>query len=195
MDPKVQKVQKKTASAYSNNIPGFTFIEIMVALALIALLATIVLPALNRFRPGYARKELISRIQGLIHTAWNTSLSEHVITRVLWDREKKMLTVEKKAKKNEYITISSPYLETRYDWPDNIQIKDFFIDGTNEMYKPGKKVEQIWFYIYADGTTQDVIINLFDTTDASQSQAGSRVSVVLNPFTTMCAVYDTFQRP
>jgi hypothetical protein len=56
-------------------------------------------------------------------------------------------------------------------------------------------INEVWFYIYPDGSTQEVIINVFDTSDTSQAEAGTRFGLVLSPFTGTFSVYDTFQRP
>lgn len=182
---------------------GFSLLEIVVAIALLALLMAIGVPALNRFRPGYERNAFVSTLSALVQRTWQDAQITHKTHRIRFDIPHRTVIAEREMGKNDmgevqYQEVSSQYIQSRITWPAHIQIKDVFIDGIDQMHKPGMpgfKVEEVWFYVYADGSIQEVIINMFDTTDASQAEAGTRLGLVLSPFTAKFTAYDTFQQP
>ena len=182
---------------------GFSLLEIVVAIALLALLMSIGIPALNKFRPGYDRKAFISTLSALVQRTWQDAQVTHKTHRIRFDINHRTVIAEREIGKNDmgelqYQEVSSQYMPSRITWPEHIQIKDVFIDGIDQMHKPGMpgfKIEEVWFYVYQDGSLQEVIINMFDTTDASQAEAGTRLGLVLSPFTAKFTAYDTFQQP
>ncbi len=187
-----------------HSFSGFSLIEIVFALLLLGILMTYIIPSVDRFRPGYERKAFIANLSALTQRAWQSALVTRQLHRVKFDVIHHTVSIErdtgtKDAKGDEvYQEISGEYIKSEITWPDYLQIKDFFIDGVDQMHRissPGFKIEETWFYAYADGSVQEVIINLFDTKDASQSEAGTRLSLVLSPFTAKFTTYDTFQQP
>jgi prepilin-type N-terminal cleavage/methylation domain-containing protein len=183
---------------------GFSLVEILVALLLLGILMTYIMPSIDRFRPGYERKAFITNLSALTQRAWQSALATHQLHRVKFDMTHHLVVIERstgtKDPKGEdvYQEISGEYIRSEISWPDYLQIKEFFIDGVDQMHRigvPGFKVEETWFYAYPDGSVQEVVINMFDTKDASQSEAGTRLSLVLSPFTAKFTNYDTFQQP
>ena len=49
--------------------PGFTFIELIVVIMLIAILGAIVAPSLRSRKPAYERKQLFDKLEGIINAA------------------------------------------------------------------------------------------------------------------------------
>lgn len=199
----LKKVQRKNVLVNGiSRARGFTFLELVVALALIGLMATIVIPNLNRLQPGYERKEFITTLSALTQRAWQSAVTSQRQHRVWFDLLSHRVVIEKAAeKKNEkgeilYQELPHDYVASSYTWKPSLLIKDFFINGTDEMHRPGRvgTINEVWFYIYPDGSTQEVIINVFDTSDTSQAEAGTRFSLVLSPFTGTFSIYDTFQQ-
>ena len=58
-----------------------------------------------------------------------------------------------------------------------------------------RKTENIWFFVMPDGVCQEVIVNIVDQPENQSEKEGKQFSVVLNPFTAQCVMYDTFQKP
>ncbi|MEX0940272.1 MAG: type II secretion system protein [Candidatus Babeliales bacterium] len=179
---------------------GFTFLELVVVIMLIGLLATIVVPNLQNVIPGYKRKEFLSRLTGLVRLSWQQALITQRAHRVLFDLEKRIVQVEIESEKKDkkakplFEPIKISYLNSTYQWTENIEIKQFFVEGKELIARPGIKTEQVWFYIAPDGLAQEVIINFVDT---AQLDAGrpTTISLVLNPFSAQFREYDTFQKP
>ena len=185
-------------------LPGFTLIEILVALALLGILMSVVVPNINRFRPGYERKALVSDLSALVSRTWQDALVTRQLHRVWFDFIHRTITIERDTGtkdmrgEEKFEEVSGQYIKATISLPEYIQIKDLFIDGIDQMHRsgiPGFKIEHAWFYIYPDGSIQEVVINLFDTSDTTQSEAGTRLGLVLSPFTAKFTAYDTFQQP
>jgi prepilin-type N-terminal cleavage/methylation domain-containing protein len=185
---------------YSNKY-GFTLIEIVVAIVLVGLLATIVVPRFWRMQPSYERKQFISELNMLVRLAWQQAIALRKTTRLLFDLTHQRVSLQLDTGKQEhgerlYTTMQDTYVPTSYQWPERFQIKDFYIDGEDEMHRPGRvKTEEVWFFVFSDGTTQELILNVFDIADKSESDAGSRFSLVLSPFSTTFITHDIFQKP
>jgi hypothetical protein len=136
-----------------------------------------------------------------VQRAWQESLATHELHRLWFDLKKKKVVVQKATDKKDrmgepiFQEISSEYIDATYEWPESLQIKDFFIDGVDVMHVPSMRIDEVWFYLFPDGSCQEVIINIFDTADTSESEAGTRLSLVLNPFSLRFTQYATFQQP
>jgi prepilin-type N-terminal cleavage/methylation domain-containing protein len=179
---------------------GFGFLELMVAIALIALAATIAIPNLSRLSPDHDRNKFISQVGSLISVAWQGALSSSQMHRLWFNLDKRVVKVEKETEKKDakgdpiYEPVASLYVDSSYTWPESIQLKEFFIEGKDVMHVPGQRINEVWFYVFPDATAQEVTLNLFDTANKVESEAGSRFSLVLNPFLVKFTVHETFQR-
>lgn len=178
--------------------PGFTFIEIIIVLVIIGILSSIVIPNLQQRRSGYERRQFISNVAALVRRAWQEAIETQRLHRLTFYIDKRTVQISaaaKAGKEEKFENLSSSFIPASYTWGSTLTIKDFFIDGTDAINQPGLRIQEIWFFVFPDGTVQDVIINLFDTSDRTESEAGSRFSLILNPFTTQFSVYETFQHP
>lgn len=198
------KVRQKLSGSVCgmNNKSGFTLIEIMVALVLIGILATFVVPNLQRSVPSYERKKFISHLNALFGLAWQNAVVSRAVHKVSFDFGKKKVSIaaatdaQTREGKPVFKPMQSPYLKTSLDIPDNLQIKNFFIEGFDELsrYAGGTATAESWFYIVPEGLTQPIIINLIDTKELLGDGKPEPVGLVLNPFTAQLKEYDTFQK-
>lgn len=97
--------------------------------------------------------------------------------------------VEKKedTKTAEYKPITVTYTSTKFLWPSMLAMKNFYIHTVDEASKGALKT--VWFFIFPDGTAQDIIMNIVDEVEHTER------SLVLNPFTVKFSLYDTAQKP
>lgn len=193
-------MKKKIALVRGIN-SGFTFIELVIVLAILGLMLAVAVPNFQKFRPGYERRQLVATLSVLTQRAWQNALATHELHRLWFDLERRKVVVQKATDKKDrsgeqiFEEISDEYVPASYHWPESLQIKDFFADGADLLHVPGLRVEELWFYVFPDGSAQEVIVNFFDTADTSESEAGTRLSLVLNPFSVKFAQYETFQQP
>lgn len=174
-------------------------IELVIALAIIALLATIIVPNLAPVRPEYQRKAFIEQLNGLMNLAAAGAISDGVVHQLFFDIKNKVILVRKdtgRKEKNEAIfaPIQVPYGEAQLAIPDGYVFRNFYIEGNDELRRQGATTE-VWFFVTPSGLTQTAVINIIDSLDTSRSEQGEIMGLVLNPFTAQFTRYDTLQKP
>lgn len=184
----------------SKQTNGFTLIELVVAIMVIAIIATIVAPNLIRRRPAYERQEFFDKLTGLVALAYLEGSRTGKIHRIFIDLTQKKVRLEhetekKRARETVYEPVKYSYLTTEFAWPENLEIKNFYIKQRDEMATAGSVTNTVWFYVTPDGVAQEVTINILDNRDLDEQGRATPVSLVLNPFTLRFTIYNEFQRP
>jgi prepilin-type N-terminal cleavage/methylation domain-containing protein len=184
------------------NKSGFTLIEIMVAIAIIAVLATVIVPNLRLRNPKQERLAFIARLNLLVAGARQNALLTHQVQRVSFDMSARSISVTSATGavdgKGEPIFERPKSLRVRnaLTIPETLVIKNFYIEGFDEMGRyAGRQTIETYFYVMSDGSAQPVIINILDTKDRTAGQRRREVGLVLNPFNAQFKEYDTFQKP
>jgi type II secretion system protein H len=179
---------------------GFTFIEILVVMMLVGILATIIVPNLGGRLPKYEREAFIAELEGVIRFGWQEAVQSTKMHRVLFDLEKNKIAVQvATGKKNRdgtpaFDTVADSYTASELIIPDAFEFREFYINGRNEL-KRDRDTFKVWFFILPTGMTQEVVINMLDTNESDAQGNEMRVGLVLNPFTAQLKIYDTFQKP
>ncbi len=180
---------------------GFTLFELLIVIAIIAVLGAIIMPNLQRTTPRYEREAFIARLNALVQLGWQQAVIKHKIHKVQFDVGKNIVSLHQDTGQRDlggdplFKPVKGLYLSTSFTWPDQFRIKQFFVEGFDEMSRfVGRKTAEIWFYLMPEGMTQDVVINMVDTKDL-RNRKPRPVGLVLNPFTAQFKVYDTLQKP
>jgi prepilin-type N-terminal cleavage/methylation domain-containing protein len=183
---------------------GFTLIEILVAIILIGILATFLIPNLASRVPSYERRSFIEQLNSLTQFAWQQAITKRAVFKVSIDTVKRTIIVEgatgAKDQKGEqkFVPIKSAYIRTQASWPEQLQIKQIYIEKDEQLSRhvsSGKKSSlEAWFFVMPDGITQPVVINFVDTKTLIAGKP-KEVGLVLNPFTAQFKEYDIFQKP
>jgi prepilin-type N-terminal cleavage/methylation domain-containing protein len=192
---------KRNGLVFGNSKPGFTLLEILVAMAIIGIMATFIIPNLRR--ASYERKLFFTQLNALVLYGKQHAIMTNKIQQVMFDF--KLGTIQllqdngqkDGAGKLKYEPVSSITVNTTIVIPDTIEIQNFYIDGTgfDEMSKyVGRKTGQVWFFIVPEGLAQEVIINGIDTNDTLYDGKPRQFGLVLNPFAVRFKEYDTFQK-
>ena len=185
---------------FTSNNKAFTLIELMVAIALVALLATIVVPNFFRSNLGYERRNFIAELNSLVRYGQQhaiiTGRIQQIFVEVGKSIELRSATGKKDVKgQDEYKLAQRQYVNTKIAIPSSIDIKNFVIEGFDAMDEYAqRKTGNVWFFIVPEGLTQEVIINFLDTNDKMYNGKPRPVGLVLNPFTAQFKEYDTFQK-
>jgi prepilin-type N-terminal cleavage/methylation domain-containing protein len=141
---------------------AFTLIELLIVLAIIALVSALVVPRLVTENPAAVRNEFIAALNGLLHFAWQQSVSSSKPHKISFDMQKKTVTLfEGKynaAKKEfEYNPVTIAQVNTKIFFPELIVFKKFLIEGFDEMSRfVGGQTTEIWFFVNQQGIAQRV---------------------------------------
>ncbi len=177
---------------------GFTFLELIVVIAILALVATISVPPLRRLLPGYEQRAFISNLNTLLATARDNALLTQKIHRVVFNIAEHTVIMEQQTEKkgpdDQYIfePVVYPYGATSINWPaDLFEIKNFYIDSRDEMrLTVGQAAKQkVWFFVIPEGLAQQVTMNLINLPREKE------LSLVLNPFSVQMSEYEKFMQP
>lgn len=192
---------KVSGSVFGNYKHGFTLIELMITIAVIAILSAVVIPNVMRSRPGYERKSFIAELNGLLKYAQSNAIITYTNQQIVLDLENRIMELrtqtDKKDSKGEifYKKVQGPYINTTVKIPENIDVKNFIIEGFDEIGKSvTKKTGQVWFFIVPEGMAQEVTMNFVDRKDRLFNDKPRPTGLVLNPFTAQFKEYDSFQK-
>lgn len=196
-------VQKKTGLVFGNTKPGFGLLEVLLALTIFGLVASVAIPNYMRQQAGYERKKFVTSLNALMSEVFQLGLMEEKIERVKFDLKQRSIIVEQETDSytDEGTKIFKPialhYVDTKYQWPETFDFKQFFVKRQDEMLARGVHgdTDEVWFYVMPSGMAQEVIINILDSKDETVDKDGIEMSLVLNPFTLQFRRYDDFQIP
>lgn len=179
---------------------GFTLIEILVVIAIIGMLAVIMVPTFRGRSPKYQREEAIAKLNSLSSLAWQNALITNIIHTINFNLKENKVSVKMATGKYDEkgLPVTKPmereYVNSEFTWPENLEIKQFFIEGIDEIKVQGRTNISLFFLIMPDGLAQNVIINFVDTKDSLSDGQPKQFGLVLNPFNAQFRVYDTFQK-
>ncbi len=185
------------------NCPGFGLLEIVIAIALFAVLGSLVVPNYLRQQAGYEQKKFVTGLNAVMSEVWQRALTSGKIEKVKFDFNARVITVEQQTEtkdkdgKPEFEPIVLHYAQNKLSWPETFVFRQFFINREDEMAArgPGGTTNDAWFFVMPSGMAQEVIINVVDTKQMGPDQEGKELGLVLNPFTVQYKVYDEFQYP
>lgn len=185
------------------NTQAFSFLELVIVMAIVGILLSIAVPNLIGRKSKYERKQFIDHANALLQVAWQDTVVTHKLHKITFDISKRIISVDVQTEKKTatgdfvYAPMSSRYLNATYNWPpDTFEIKNFYVNSRDEFNLTlSDQKGKIWFFILPDGLVQPVIINMLDIKDAPIGQNGTEFSLVLNPFTAQFKEYDVFQKP
>lgn len=196
------KVRHKVSGLMSGNCKqGFTLIELIITIAVVAMLAAVIVPNLMRSQPNYERKSFIAALNGLLKYAQSNAIITYTNQQIVLDLEHHFIELRGQTDEKDpqggfvYKKIQGPYTNTTIKIPENIEIKNFIIEGFDEVGKSStRKTGQVWFFIVPEGMAQEVTMNFVDKKDRLYNDKPRATGLVLNPFTVQFKEYDSFQK-
>lgn len=181
---------------------GFSLLEFMIVLAIIGLLGTVVVPNLQTGNPAAERKRFVAQLNEFMSFAWYNGVTSGKVQKIVFDFEKNNIHLEQQKMQEEkpsqetlYEPVIRAYTKTILAWPKQYHLKNFFIEGYDEVarYGSGRNMKVAYFFLVPDGLTQDIIINAVDMSDRYGNQKAKPFSLVLNPFNAHFKEYNDFQ--
>lgn len=186
----------------TNKKSGIAVLDLVFALAVLALIAVLAVPNVGRLMPGYKRRQFLSSVETVVNIGWQQALVTRSIHKVLFDLQEGIIVLER-ATDNlnqkgelEFTRAQVSGVLTRCEIPPFIEIKQFFIEGFDEIarYQGNKNAARVWFS-RSRGHGAKVVINMFDNGSKDEKGNPRSIGLVLNPLTARFYVYDEFQKP
>jgi prepilin-type N-terminal cleavage/methylation domain-containing protein len=180
---------------------GFTLIELLIVLLIIGIIGSVVMPNLMRRTPHYEREQFIAGLNALMQSAFSQTVITHTLHQIYVDLKGNSISIRKHTgvyDKNgdpECVPVGGAYARMSQTIPEQLEFKQVFIEGVNELGGGAKKTKELWFYIIPEGLAQQVIFNMVDTKDVAHDDKPRSFGLVLNPFLVQFKAYDEFQKP
>ena len=191
-----QAVLKKTGLL--RNKFGFTFVELIVAIALIGVMALVVVPYFRGRDTGKDRQEFVSGLNHFVAGARYNAILSGKNQKVVFDLENFQVWVEqqvgqKNAQGEElYEKVQADYSESLFGWDNQkIKIKDVLINGKNAILSSDGISDKVWFFVVPDGNAQNVTINFRDEVESDKYGEPSYYHLILNPFSVQFKLYES----
>jgi type II secretory pathway pseudopilin PulG len=197
-----KKVHKKSEFMHKMH-PGFSFLQLVIVIAIMAIVGLVVVPNVSKRVPLAQRKEFHESLNALARQAWTRALQTGHVHKILFNLKERTVKLEEQViamdrdGKPVFAPVPLSFFAKHYQWQEHLEIKQFYVEGVDEVGKnnPDNTMEDIWFFIVPEGMAQEVIINLFDNRDTHYSLDGQEVSLVLNPFRVQFQMYEEFKNP
>lgn len=174
--------------------PAFTFIEIMVVLTLVGVIAAVLLPRLVRRSPSVEWVTILDDLNNMISFARQEAIANHTVYRLTFKSNPKALDtlqieqeqddVEKPGRKI-YKLASSYYFATTYSFAKEVKLVGVYLSKQN-MFDEYRN--QGFCYVIPDGLVQDIIVHVMRIIDGVQSKG----SYKMNPFLGTFEYFDGF---
>lgn len=171
---------------------GFSLIQMIIVILILAIIASVSVPRLSLFTPSPC-DEFAQQCTHLLRLAYVRALATSNMHRIFFrSADRTMILQHETGTRSTGELIFEPVgtlsVPTQYTWSGAVKIRNFFIKKIDE--NAGGTLKDAWFYIFPAGLTQEIIINVENTTKPRDLRG-----LVINPFSSQCAVYDTFQKP
>lgn len=196
----IQKKKKTELKHTSVSQQGFSFLELMVVLALLGLLGAFVVPNLFRSQKNAERKELLYSFETLIKDTVVRSIVEGTTHQIYIDIAHEVIQMRmynpaspESNPHKKFIPVQDGHYLTEIKFLKKFKINNFFINGVDEVTS-GTAMQDVMFYIMPDGTSQAIIINFIAQDEDSNAQ-DIHFSCLINPFYARMFVHETFQTP
>ena len=175
---------------------GFSLIELVVAIMLIALMATMVVPRFGGRTYKAERDKFISKFNSMLQLGYQNALSSSKLHRVLIDIDKKKIRLEIEAgkdalNKEQFTALKISYVKSEINFED-FEIINLYLKKDDKL-AGRSRTKEAWFFISPSGMAQEVTLNLKYL--KNPENINTNFALVLNPFTVQFKTYDEFQKP
>ena len=168
---------------------AFTFIEMLVVLVVIGIMATIIFPWLFKRKPETEWPAALDQFNGLVSFAKHEAVARQKVHRLLFKSNKNepdFIVVEseerdeEKPDKKVYKQVISEYIDTKYVLPAQIKMHYFYQDSREDEFNKNK--QEAYCYIIPNGLVQNCIIHITRDIDDIEEQATFKMQPFFGTF-------------
>lgn len=185
-----------------HNKRGFTFIELMVAIFLIGIMAAVTIPYLRGDDPELVRNQFVEELNTFSSLVWYNAIVTGKVHKVVIDLQESQMFAEIQTDEKtgqgdpKYEPMQIDYSNSLFNWDNRkFEIKDIYVNNKSALFSGDGNSDKVWFFIMPDGLSQSVKINFYDVAEGKDFGESSDYSLVLNPFSVQFKIYETFQKP
>lgn len=167
-------------------------------LLIIGLITSLAIPSYLKRQAKSTKQQFYKEFETLIQKTLTNAIVTNKIHQIFFDIKEHKIIIKsydpsqpEADKHKKFSPASLDSFPTSTNISQDLVIRNFFINGIDE-FASGMNVENIYFYIMPDGTSQSVIINIEDTQTTSQQ---NKFSITINPFYCQTKEYNAFQKP
>ena len=179
-------------------VSGVGLLELVIAIAILGLVATVTIPRFFKSSPQQDRKTFVHALNAIVTQAWVNTLTTATLQKIIVDPINHFIWLEQKTGEGDSFTLVPLHsFKGKYRYSDSIDIRGIYVEGVDEIGRHGAEstVHDIWFFIMPGGIAQEVIINAIDTKDQRFSIDGKEFSLLLNPVKVHFEEHDAFIKP
>lgn len=178
---------------------GFSLIQLVFAMAIVAVSVAIAIPNFTNQLQKYERKKFVTELNAFMAEAWQQGLATQKAQKITFLLNTREVTLAQETGVSDttepvFAPSATQYAPLHLTWSERFEIKQFFVNGV-EMLTAQQTTDTVWTFLVPGGLAQELIINILDVKNAPVDQDGKKMSLVLNPFTVQFKTYDDFQNP
>lgn len=177
---------------------GFTFIEMMVVMILIGVIATIVIPRFAHRTPGAEWPTILNELNNLVTFAQQEAMANQKIYRLTFSKNQQphcSIIVEEEnidpenPNKKIYTPASSYAIEPHYDFHESIGLKALYNGKQKTLIEDEKGTAHC--YLIPDGLAQEITLYLFHKNQPEEKG----VTLTLQPFAGLFTLEEGYIKP
>lgn len=171
------------------SLNAFTFIELMVVIFLIGIVATLVMPTLTHKEPASDWPNILDELNGLMLFARQEAIANQRVYRLSFRSnkppEQDCVIVEEELDHPEkigekiYSQVKSDYFVTRYNLPESVKIKSAF-SGREVLFSDEKGRADC--HVIPDGLVQEMLLHFVRKDGNTEAKASFKVMPFFGKF-------------
>jgi prepilin-type N-terminal cleavage/methylation domain-containing protein len=184
---------------------GFTFIELIVVIAIIAIMAMTMIPFLQNRDLDQNRQTFVASLNSFVLSAQYNAIVSGKTNRVLFDLVNSRFMIEQATLKKDqfgqdaYEPVKIAYNNDFFDVDQaKFKIRAILINNQDALLLNESGSDKVWFYITSDGIAQNVTIKFADVLEnekfSDHSEQPNDYSLILNPFSAQFNLYESISK-
>jgi Tfp pilus assembly protein FimT len=176
---------------------AFTFLEMVVVLLLIGVIATVFIPKISRRSPTAEWSNVLDDLNNLVFFARQEAISNQRVYRLVFQSRQNAPDTVRVEQENDdpekpgrkiYTPVSSYYFSATYQFSDQLKLKAVYSGKYDTL---AEQRGNAFCYVIPDGLVQDIAVQITRRIDSVETGGTYR----MNPFFGKFEFYDGYVKP